>query len=30
MSNHVFEHHGFKVDTHKITICGVCEKCAEA
>ena len=30
MSSHVLEHHGFRVDTHKITICGVCEKCAEA
>ncbi len=30
MSSHVLEHHGFTVDTHKITICGVCEKCAKA
>ena len=30
MSRHVLEHHGFTVDTHKITICGVCEKCREA
>ena len=30
MSSHVLEHHGFMVDTHKITICGVCEKCREA
>ena len=30
MSSHVLEHHGFTVDTHKITICGVCEKCREA
>ena len=28
MSEHVLAHHGFKVDAHKITLCGVCEKCA--
>ena len=28
MSEHVSEHHGFKVDVQKITLCGVCEKCA--
>ena len=30
MGAHVLEHHGFVVDTQKITICGVCEKCAKA
>ncbi len=27
MQAHVLEHHGFMVDTAKITLCGVCEKC---
>ena len=27
MQAHVLEHHGFLVDTEKITLCGVCEKC---
>lgn len=29
MSSHVLEHHGFRVDTEKITLCGVCEKCSQ-
>ncbi len=29
MSKHVRAHHGFEVSTEKITLCGVCEKCAK-
>lgn len=30
ISRHIFEHHGFRVDSSKTVFYGVCAKCAEA